>query len=79
MLLGILYAGGWKEIFLNIFGSLPGDRSKIWVALIWGYTNHFQDRNSKVKDYFAFTLVIWKGLGWSFFEPLGPPSMGVAL
>ena len=25
MLLGILYAGGWKEIFLNIFGSLSGD------------------------------------------------------
>lgn len=35
------------------------------VTLIWGYTNHFQDRNLKLKGYSAFTLVTQKGLNLS--------------
>lgn len=43
------------------------ERSKFLVTLIWGYTNHFQDTNSKSNGYSAFTFVIQKGL--DLYEP----------
>lgn len=36
-------------------------RSEFLVTLIWGSPNHFQERNSKLKGYFAFTLMIQEG------------------
>lgn len=51
-------------------------RSKCSVTLILGYTNRFQDRNSKLNSYLALSLTGQKG--FDLYEPLGPSSVGVA-
>lgn len=52
-------------------------RSEALVPLIWGSPNHFQERNSKLKGYFAVTLMVQKAS--NLYKPLGPCSMGMAL